>query len=387
MYNLSDYGSMIADQIRMAPYAQALKETVKPDSVVLDIGAAAGIHALLACQYGARKVYAIEPNDAVHLAQQMAQANGYGDRIEFIQNISTRVTLPEPVDIIVSDLRGVLPLFGYHIPSLADARQRLLAPDGILIPKRDTLWVAPVEAPNAYADFVNPWDHPFDLDMEAAKQIVLNTWNDNNTDSIKAKNLLAPPQVWTVLDYTTIENPDVGCSDINQQATRDGIVHGLLIWFDAEIADGIGFSNGPQEKKAAEVYGRGFFPLLHPVPVAKGDTFNLAIHVDLIDGQYIWRWETQISEQGDPNAIKANFKQSTFDSASLNVKQLQKRVPDFQPALSEDGQIDQFILSKMNGRSSLEKIARQVHKRYRSHFKTEQESLSHVCNLSQQYSR
>jgi hypothetical protein len=84
---------------------------------------------------------------------------------------------------------------------------------------------------------------------------------------------------------------------------------------------------------------------------------------------------------------KADFQQSTFYSAALNIKQLQKRVPDFQPALSEDGQIDQYVLSKMDGRTSLENIARQVYRRFPSRFRTQQASLSHVCNLSQQFGR
>ena len=60
-YSLSEYGNMIADKTRMDPYAYALKAAITPDSVVLDIGAATGIHALLACKFGARQVYAIEP--------------------------------------------------------------------------------------------------------------------------------------------------------------------------------------------------------------------------------------------------------------------------------------------------------------------------------------
>ena len=47
MYSLNDYGSMIADRARMDPYAYALKAAIGPDSVVLDIGAGTGIHALL----------------------------------------------------------------------------------------------------------------------------------------------------------------------------------------------------------------------------------------------------------------------------------------------------------------------------------------------------
>ena len=89
MYNISDYGEMIADNVRMDAYAFALKTAVTPDSVVLDIGAATGIHALLACKFGARKVYAVESNDAIHLARELAQANGFADRIQFIHDLST----------------------------------------------------------------------------------------------------------------------------------------------------------------------------------------------------------------------------------------------------------------------------------------------------------
>ena len=51
--------------------------------------------------------------------------------------------------IIISDLRGVLPWFQQHIPSIIDARKRLLARGGVLIPRRDILWAAVVEAHEA----------------------------------------------------------------------------------------------------------------------------------------------------------------------------------------------------------------------------------------------
>jgi hypothetical protein len=62
-------------------------------------------------------------------------ANGYADRITFHQTLSSAITLPQPADVIVSDLRGVLPLMQHHIPAIVDARQRLLAPGGVLIPR------------------------------------------------------------------------------------------------------------------------------------------------------------------------------------------------------------------------------------------------------------
>src|SRR5215510_3854804 len=103
MYNVSSYGFMIADNVRMEAYSEALRRAVKPDSVVVDIGAGTGVFALLACQFGARHVYAIEPADAIQVAREIAAANGYADRIECVQKLSTEVTLPERADVIISD--------------------------------------------------------------------------------------------------------------------------------------------------------------------------------------------------------------------------------------------------------------------------------------------
>ena len=157
MYSLHFYGQMLADAPRMDAYTAALREAVKPDSVVLDLGCGPGVFALLACKLGAQRVYAVEPNNVISVAREAAVANGFADRIEFFESLSTAITLPEPATIIISDLRGVLPWFEQHIPSIIDARERHLARGGVLIPKRDLLWAAVVEAPEQYEDLVGAW--------------------------------------------------------------------------------------------------------------------------------------------------------------------------------------------------------------------------------------
>ncbi len=180
MYSLSGYGRMIRDTLRMKAYVDALRYAIEPTSVVLDIGTGTGIFALLACQMGARKVYAIEPDDSIQLARQIAGDNGLAHRIEFIQDKSTRTTLPERADVIISDLRGVLPLFQQHLPAIIDARNRLLAPGGVLIPRCDTLWVAVVEGPDLYRVYVDPWgENNYGLDLQAARRITANTWQQS----------------------------------------------------------------------------------------------------------------------------------------------------------------------------------------------------------------
>lgn len=384
MYKLRHYGSMIADKVRMDPYAYALKRAVGPDSVVLDIGTAAGIHALLAAKFGARKVYAVESNDAIHVAQELAIVNGFADQIEFIQGVSTQVTLPEQADVIVSDLRGVLPLFGNHIAAIVDARQRHLAPGGLLIPRRDTLWVALVEARAVYGELVRGWDRPYGLDMAYARRIALNSWSDENSGGIRERNLLMEPQNWAVVDYMSITDPNAGKTDIVGKAARDGTAHGLLVWFDAEIADGLGFSNGPQESQIAEVYGRGFFPLLEPVPIEKGDIITLDIEASLEDGEYDWHWFTRIQKQGDPGQILADFKQSTSFATAFEKQGFIDRVSALRPVLGEYGEVDRFVLGLMDGRCSIAEIAEQVCLRYPSSFKGQEDALVYVFELSQQ---
>src|SRR5215204_4598575 len=164
MYSLHFYGQMLADAPRMDAYAAALRRVIRPDSVVMDLGCGPGVFALLACKLGARRVYAVEPDNVIGLAREAAAANGFADRIEFFEKLSTEISLPEPASIIVSDLQGVLPFFQQHIPSIIDARKRLLARGGVLISRRDILWATIVEAPDQYEGIVGPWQsNKFDL--------------------------------------------------------------------------------------------------------------------------------------------------------------------------------------------------------------------------------
>src|SRR5215475_6231320 len=112
MYSLDDFGEMIADSLRFPAYSEAIARAVKPGDVAVDIGSGPGVFALLAAKAGARKVYAIDTESVVELGRQFAAANGFSGRIEFLRGDSRQILLPERADVIVSDIRGALPLFG-----------------------------------------------------------------------------------------------------------------------------------------------------------------------------------------------------------------------------------------------------------------------------------
>jgi protein arginine N-methyltransferase 1 len=65
---------MIADNVRTSAYEQALRQSIRPGSTVLDIGTGIGFFAVLACHLGARKAIAVEPDDAIQVAREAAAA-------------------------------------------------------------------------------------------------------------------------------------------------------------------------------------------------------------------------------------------------------------------------------------------------------------------------
>ena len=313
MYSLHFYGEMIANAPRSEPYVAALRNAVTPDSVVLDLGCGQGLFALLACRFGARRVYAVEPDNVINIGREAAAANDCADRIEFFQSLASEVTLPEPATIIISDLRGVLPWFQKHIPSIIDARQRLLARDGVLIPRRDSLWAALVESPEQYEKVVGPWrNRLFDVDLSAGLAKITNSWRKTR---IEADELLTEPVCWTTLDYREVKTADVG-AEISWRVERAATAHGVAVWFDADLADGIGFTNRPGAPEL--VYGQAFFPFPRPVEIKEGERVAVKLRADLVQDDYVWSWTTDFTDQ------KIRFEQSTFYSVPLSVERLRK---------------------------------------------------------------
>ncbi|MCM2326658.1 MAG: 50S ribosomal protein L11 methyltransferase, partial [Lysobacter sp.] len=236
MYSVGDYGAMADNEIRRVAFHRALASVVEPESVIVELGTGAGLMALFACRLGARRVYAIEPSDAIEVARASAKDNGLADRIVFIQGYSRDVSLPERADILLEDMRGALPWMGRHIPDLVDARRRLLKPGGRIISCRDTAYCAVVEAAERYSKISDPWlRKPESLDLSAGLRFVL-----NSTYSLRARadQLLTEPRPWAELDYRTIESANAR-GRIGLQAAREGRGHGLLLWFDGELVPGV----------------------------------------------------------------------------------------------------------------------------------------------------
>jgi protein arginine N-methyltransferase 1 len=379
-YSLGEHARMIGDRVRMDAYAEALRRTIKPGCTVLDIGTGTGVCALLACRLGARRVYAIEPGQVIEVARATAQANGCADRITFLQDVSTRIVLPERVAVIVSDLRGALPLFESHLPVLADARRRHLVPGGTLIPQRDRLDAAVVEAPEFYRQHMAPWEeNDLGLDLEPVRRLLSNTWAKAR---LKPQHQLTEPRCWAELDYATREDADVG-GTISWVVARSGTGHGFICWFDTTLVPGAGFSNAPAEAEA--IYGQTFFPWPHPIPLAAGDAVCIDLRARLVGPDYVWCWDTRVT---DPSGgLAAEFKQSTFLGMPHAREQLRRCAVDFLPVPGDDVIVDRFILGQLTGQLTLGEIADRLVAQFPKRFTAWNGALTRAGEIAARYGR
>lgn len=373
---------MIADRVRVEAYAQALRRCIRQGSVVVEVGTGIGIFAVLACQLGASRVYAIEADCIIQLAREVAAANHCQDKIEFIEDLSTRVSLPVRADVLLSDLRGALPFFGRHIPALSDARRRFLAPGGSMIPRKDTLWVAVVEAPRAYDEITDPWEHNvFGHDLRPALRRALNR---HHRVRISEEELLTAPRHWATLNYATVDVPDLR-GELTWTVERAGTGFGIAVWFDADLTEGVGFSCGPGTPDG--VYGPLFFPWEQAVPLVAGQTIRVDLETKLIKDNYIWRWTTRVASARGSGEVLFCFDQSLLNGEVLSPRQLHKTASDYVPQLSEDGAVDRRIFELMDGHATLEAIGRKLAMEFPDRFAGWQDALTAASVISVKYSR
>lgn len=380
MYSVADFGAMIGDGVRMAAYRQALSSSVRPDSVVLDIGTGTGVMAMLALRYGARRVYAIEPSDIIQIARETAAANGMQDRIVFIQDLSSKVTLPERVDLMVEDLRGALPWYGTHLLDVIDARRRFLKPGGQIISARDTVYCAVVQADEQHRTSLAPWQtSPDGLDLTAANRYVANSYISH----VAMTEILTPGAAWTTIDYATVASPQArGHADL--RVTGEGTAHGLLLWSDGELVPGVNISSAPGMPDT--VYGRRFYPWPQPVLLRKGARVAIELRADLVGGDYVWTWETGIHFDEAPKPADLRFRQSTFLGAPVTRETLSRRASGHRPRLNQDGRAVHFVLAQMQGAMPLRDIAARLAIEHADRFRTAREALDYVARLSGSYS-
>ena len=378
-YSLDQFAAMFSDRVRMDAYSAAIAKSVRPNDAVVDLGCGPGVFALLACRAGARRVYAIDTNGVVDFGRHLAVANGFGDRIHFLRGDSRQIHLPERVDVIVSDIRGVLPLHSRAIETLADARERFLAEGGRLLPSKDSLFAAIVELHEPYARIWEAWQACPPLDLSSGLSLVL---NGIYRRQMKPENLVSEARPWDILDYANGTKTSAQAS-LELPITRHAVGHGIGIWFETNLIDDIGYSTGPHSGET--VYGQIFLPWLQPVPLREGETCEVDLRAHLVGNDYVWQWETNLAAAGERTQVR--FVQSTFYGSLFPPSLLRKRAVDFVPVLNEAGQAERWLLQAIDGMRPLQEISAEAARLFPYVFRTAEDAFNRAAEIVENFSR
>lgn len=374
---VDEHREYLGDRVRTSAFCQAISEIVRPGDVVLDLGAGTGILGLFACRAGAERVYSVEEGGMIELARQVTRANGFQDRVTFIKGLSTRVELPERVDVVVADQIG---RFGFEAGLLeyfGDARARFLKPDGRLIPSCVEMWVAPVECPEIFAQ-VESWnDSPAGFDFRPARSWAANT---GYPVKFRPEHLLSDPVSAASLDLS-IATPTSLSLEASVVATRAGNLHGIGGWFSARLSDTVTISNSPLATHSIN-RRNVFFPIDRPVGLEKGD--RVQIKMQILPSELVVTWEVEVWAEADTR--KARFAHSTFHGMLLCKEDLERTQPHFIPKLSPWGEARRSILELCDGRRTLAEIEHEVYRHHPELFRSLGEAAAYVAEVITRYS-
>ena len=373
---LDEHRQYLADTARLDAFEAAIRATVQPGDVVLDLASGTGILGLLACQAGARRVYAIEVGGIVELARELARANGYGDRIVAIYGLASRVELPERVDVIVTDSAGRFGFDGGIIETLSDARRRFLKPDGRIIPRTLTLSIAPIDArePSEHVAF---WNEPVrGLSFAPAAIIARNTGYPRR---LQTGEFVAPPADLVTLDPSLPARSFSGRAEF--VAARAATVYGIGGWFSAELARGITLTNAPGAPN--RINRRNvFLPLREPVPVTAGDGIRVSIFIQ--PAQLILRWRVEVTSAD--GTIRHATDASTFEGMLIPREDIARTRPEFQPRLTPAGLARKTVLDLCDGVRALSDVESELQRRHAEFFPNRADAAAFVAEVVTRYS-
>lgn len=82
----------------------------------------------------------------IEKAREIVEVNGFSDKITLIQGKMEEIQLPvDKVDIIISEWMGYFLLYESMLDTVLLARDKYLAPGGLIFPDRASIYMAAIE--------------------------------------------------------------------------------------------------------------------------------------------------------------------------------------------------------------------------------------------------
>lgn len=279
----SIHEEMLKDRVRTESYRDFMYNNtdVFKDKVVLDVGCGTGILSMFAAKAGAKKVIAVDQSEIIYHAIDIVRSNQLEDTITLIKGRIEEINLPvEKVDIIISEWMGYFLLFESMLDSVIYARDRYLAPDGLVFPDRCDISLAAVGDVGKHDDRVAFWDDVYGFKMTCMKKAVV---PEAVVEVLKPETVISEPAVIKTIDCGSVTVSELEFSaDFTLKITLDTVCTAIVgffdIFFDMRCQNKVEFSTSPKCPKTH--WKQTVFILESPISVKAGDelTGQITVH-------------------------------------------------------------------------------------------------------------
>jgi predicted RNA methylase len=311
--DIAEQAWLLLDSVRVSAYARAIRETVTPDDVVVDVGTGSGVLAVLAAKAGARKVYAIERGGVADLAQRVFRDNGVSDRIELLRMDARDARFAEPPTVIVTETLGALGIEEDIVALLKLLRARC-TPDVKLIPHVLRLYVAPLSDPSL-ADSLKRLDEQEGVSLAQVRERVTQRVSVRR---VPAAYVAGRPTCFASHALAHDSLPHIYGARL--VAARSCEINALATWFEADLAPGVTLTNAPDAPWTS--WTQLTLPLDPPLVVTEGSAIDIELAPRVTSGRNLYRWTAELADDPQGERREGDSLRSAGGSLADFARQL-----------------------------------------------------------------
>nr|CAH0099022.1 unnamed protein product [Daphnia galeata] len=297
--HFSIHHDMLADKPRTDSYRDAIIKNshMIRNKIVLDLGCGTGILSMFAVQAGASKVIGVDQSQIIFNAMAIIRENKMENKIKLVRGKIEEVTLNEPmVDVLVSEWMGYFLLFEGMLDSVIHARNKYLAPDGLMLPNSCSISMMAIGDSERYSEMVRFWDDVYGLKMTSMRPEVL---REASIETVPVDKILSDPSLVLQLDLKTCTSQETEFFRVFQlKMTREDKLTALVGSFDVtfHLDHTVLLSTSPYSSPTH--WKQTVFYLPEPITVHAGQVLDCSIKVQRHSKEVRWL-DVTITINGD----------------------------------------------------------------------------------------
>lgn len=139
------------------------------------------------------------------------------------------------MDVIeISNIRGYALLYETMLNTVLIARDKYLAPGGLLFPDKASMYICAIEDGEYMEEKIHFWDNVYGFNMSAIKSIAI---QEPLVDTVSANSMVSKGSAFYHIDLNTIKIEDLTFNaPFELTIDRNDFVHAFVVYFDIDFS-------------------------------------------------------------------------------------------------------------------------------------------------------